>query len=120
MSNLPPGVSYYSPSAPWNAPDTTMAEVIAREQVTGANADLTCETFSEWVATFESDLTPTLHKPTLIYGAVSNPELLKVILSNKSDELVLAAVKELRARYLADGYTQKVIEGLVSEYMEAA
>jgi hypothetical protein len=108
-TNFPPGVRYSDPRAPWNAPDATKAEIHAREQVTGGNADLTCETFSEWVACFDGTAQPTLHKPTLICGAVSNPELLKVILSNDSDTLILAAVKELRARYLADAYTRHVI-----------
>lgn len=117
MSNLPPGVSYYSPDAPWNAPDTTQAEIHAREQVTGGDADLTCETFSEWVACFDGNLQPTLHKPTLICGAASNPELLKVVLSNTNDALVLAAVKELRARYLADEYTRHVMDDEVGRYL---
>jgi hypothetical protein len=108
MSNLPPGVRYSDPRAPWNAPDTTSAEIFAREQVTNGE-DLCRETFGEWLVTLDWIRKPLLVKQGLICGTASDAELLKLVLSCDHDVMTLAAVKELRARYLADAYTQRVI-----------
>lgn len=83
-------------------------------QVTGESTDLTVETFSEFVAKFDEEREHMLTGSTALRGPISNADLLKLVLrdpirSASSIFMTLDALAELRARYLADDYTQRVI-----------
>jgi hypothetical protein len=77
---------------------------------------LCLETFSEFIATATNVLKPTRSHPVM-YGPASDAELVKLILSCQRDDMTLAAVKELRARYLADDYTKRCIADEVRVYL---
>lgn len=75
------------------------------------------ETFAEWVATLDWTRKPLLVKQPRICGATADAELVKLLLQADDDGLILATVRELRARYLADEYTQRCIAGEVDVYL---
>lgn len=119
-TNLPPGVSYSDPAAPWNAPDETPAFQWAVDQVTGSDADLTCEVFGEWIANLDGSREGLIEKSAVLLGPISSTELLRLVLQGKHDAMVLDAVRELRARYVADEYTGSAINRRVAEYFAEA
>lgn len=79
--------------------------------------DYCLETFSEWVATVDWTRKPLQVKQPRICGATADAELVKLLLQAEDDGLILATVRELRARYLADDYTQRCIQGEIDAYM---
>ena len=111
MSNYPAGTSESDPFAPWNAPDTERAEIEAKSHVCGDNLDLTVETLSEFIATIDGEREPRLVKSMHLLGPISSADLLKLWLGKDLPDAFLAAVvRELKARYLAAPYTQRVID----------
>ena len=117
MSNYPIGTWAGDPQAPWNAPDPAPAYEHAIRQVTGDDADLTVETYGEWVASIDDKPQP-LHTIGAIRGPISNLALLSLTMRHTADDAVLAhAAREIRARYLADHYTGRVIAYRMDEYM---
>lgn len=97
--------------APWNKKDTSSAECWAFRQVTGDNCDLTTETFAEFIAHCgeERELVSSKEALPYIAGPISNIELLMTIFRADDFAHCAAACFELRARYLADSYTRRVI-----------
>jgi hypothetical protein len=86
--------------------------------ITGGDAELTGETFAEFAASHLSDETPLplLTKPAgWVQGPVSNARLLCLLLTNVSDAMTATAIRELRARYVADPYTQTVVDGQIDK-----
>lgn len=116
FDNLPPGTRDSDRDAPWNERDHDGAEYDhAIEQVCGGDAQSTAETFAEFVANEINSEEQDLLVSSTMLGAVlgvkpSNDDLLKIILSSRNLTTMYAAACELRARYLADKYTQSVIE----------
>lgn len=97
--------------APWNAPDTERAEIEAKSHVCGDNLNLTVETLSEFIATIDEEREPRLVKSMHLLGPISSGDLLKLWLGKDLPDAFLAAVvRELKARYLAAPYTQRVID----------
>jgi hypothetical protein len=88
--------------------------------VCGTDADLTAETFSEFVvlACDDAERKPMLSKPAgWVLGPISSPELVSLLLTNHSDAMLAAAVRELRARYLAADHTKAAIDNEVDRLM---
>lgn len=117
MSNYPSGTSERDPHAPWNAPNTESAEVWAVRQVTGDNCDLTTETFAEFIAKAGEEREPVQSKEARPYlcGPISNVELLMTMFRSSDFAHCAAACFELRARFLADDYTRRVIDSEVDK-----
>jgi hypothetical protein len=100
------------------------ATEFAQSQVLGENADLTAETFGEFVACFGEEREHMLTSATSLRGPISNAELFKLVMrdpmkSAGSIFITLDALSELRARYLADDYTKRVIANESDRYMGA-
>jgi hypothetical protein len=118
--NLPPGTNSWDSDAPWNAPDLDGAdEAHGIEQVTGGDAESTAETFSEFMANhMNNDPQKVLTGNTWLRENVSNDDLLGFLLADKgtSQYVVLAALGELRARYLAAPYTRRVIGQIAEQH----
>jgi hypothetical protein len=76
---------------------------MAINDVTGGNFDITLETFSEFLCNAE--------------GKAVNA--MAHLLNEDSDTETLArAARELRAMYLQDAYTKRVIDGLAESYAQ--
>lgn len=118
MDNYPPGAAN-DPRAPYNQPDGDPALDWATEQVTGSDLDLTAETFTEYLCNVAPGRVAPLVATPVLTGPVGMDDLLKLLLQpGAPDAMVLAAVHELRARYLADAYTRRVIESQAERAIE--
>jgi hypothetical protein len=86
---------------PWCAPSTAAADLVALNDVTGGDFDITLETFSEFLA-----------------GASDNVARAVAVLLNEAanTDQIAQAARELRAMYLQDAYTKRVIDGLADRY----
>lgn len=97
------------------------AEALAVELVTGENTGMTVERYADWLATATEKREP-MRKPSIwLRGPVSNAELLKLTLNERTDDFIIAAAcRELRERYLKDSDTLKLIRSLANQIAEAA
>lgn len=120
-SYYPPGAAN-DPNAPYNQPDVDDGPAVewATEQITGDNSELTAETFTEFLMSADESRLPLLVSPSNLLGPISTTDLTKLLLQCRDDDFTLAAVKELRARYLADDYTKRVIESNAVRSIEQA
>ena len=111
---LPPGTSDRDADAPWNEQDFDGADdAFGIEQVTGGDAESTAETFGEFIASeLNNDAQKVITGSTWLRENVSNDSLLELLLADKGtgQYVVLAALAELRARYLKAEYTKRVID----------
>lgn len=110
---LPPGTRDSDRDAPWNEVDHDGADVAhGIDMVCGGHIDSMLETFTEYLASVSDAPEPIISGTTWLRPNASGADLLKLMLSDDgtSKSVVLAALGELRARYLADKYTQRVIE----------
>jgi len=93
-----------------NAQRSESADRFGFEQVAGGNAELTAETFGEFVSLIADERAPLLVKSTLLLGPISSSELLKIMFDRRnSDAQIAAATRELATRYLEDEDTKRVI-----------
>lgn len=119
--NLPPGTTDADRDAPWNEPadDNGDAEAHGIEMVCGGDTYSMLETFSEFIAS-ASDEPEKLIEATDFWlrPLTSNADLLKIALSGDRTHRVFAALDELRARYLASPYTQRVIASHADDWVK--
>lgn len=88
---------------PWCSPITEAADRMAINDVTGGDLDMTLETFSEFLCNAEDKAANAI-----LY-----------LLNDASDTETLArAARELRATYLQDAYTKRVINSLAESYAQ--
>ena len=123
---LPPGTSDRDPAAPWNETDFDGADVAhGIAAVTGDNPVSMLETFSEF-SEFIADCGENEQKlieasEFWLRANSSNADLLKILLTEDgvhSATKVKAALIELRARYLAAPYTQRVIASHADDWVQ--
>jgi hypothetical protein len=111
--NLPFGTQDRDADAPWNQIDDDGADVAhGIAAVTGDDPISMLETFSEFVADCgEVGEKLIAASDFRLRENASNADLLKVLLSDNgtSSTTILAAVTELRARYLLSPHTLRVI-----------
>lgn len=99
-------------------PDEDDAGAWAVDQVCGADADLTTQTFGEFCNTSPNAREPLRTESAALLGPISSAELVCLLLNSKaSDEMLGAVCREIRARYLADSFTQQNIEGQIGVYL---
>jgi len=121
MSYYPEGTSAADPSAPWNAPDCDREHAEAVRHVCGVDIELTTETLTEFLADVGEKREPLLIKGSILRGPCSTAELLTLMLEQKaSDACIAAAAREFSARYVANGYTQRVIDSRIDEIVEVS
>ncbi len=117
--NYPPGTGWNDPAAPWNTPDTEKAQGFAIRQVTGENAELTCQTAAEFIGDLDGKRAPLIVKTDVLTGPISSLELLALMLDLRNkDSVIAAATRELATRYLDCGYTRSVIEAEIERFTE--
>jgi hypothetical protein len=118
-SNYPDGVSATTPGAPWNEPDCEREYALAVRHVCGIDIELTTETLTEFLADVGEKREPLLIKGSILRGPCSTGELLTLMLEQKtSDAYIAAAAREFSARYVADAYTQRVIDNRIDQIAE--
>lgn len=117
--HYPPGAAN-DRNAPWNQPDDSEAVAHAEDQVSGGDLELTSDTLGEFLREASDVRTPTLTYPDVLLGPVSTGELIKLVLQCKDNDMVLDAIREIRARYLADSHTKRVIEAHAIRSIEEA
>ena len=120
---LPPGTSDRDADAPWNQIDDDGADVAhGIAAVTGDNPGSMLETFSEFIADCSKVEERLIESSEFWLRAnSSNADLLKILLTEDgvhSAAKVKAALIELRARYLADPYTQRVIATHADDWVQ--
>lgn len=102
-------------------PDEDDAGAWAVDQVCGADLDLTTQTFAEFCNTSSNAYEPLLTKSSALIGPARSSELIGLLLNARtSDEMLAAVAREVRARYLADSFTQQNIEGQIGVYLGVA
>lgn len=120
-NNYPDGISATTKGAPWNEPDREREYAEAVRHVCGVDIELTTETLSEFLAEVDEKREPLLIKGSILRGPCSTAELITLILEkNTSDQYIAAAAREFAARYVANGYTQTVIDNRVEMIAEAS
>ncbi len=117
--NLPPGTSSSDRDAPWNEVDFDGADVAhGIAAVTGDNPGSMLETFSEFIADCgENEQALVGGGSTWLRDTPSDADLIKILLSSENKSVVFAATTELRARYLLNPYTLRVIAIHADDWM---
>lgn len=101
--------------------DDDMAEGWAIGQLCGDDADLTTQTFAMFCDGSSNTREPLLTKSTALLGPISSADLIGLLLNGKaSDEMLAAVCREVRARYLADDWTQQNIAGQIKVFTGVA
>lgn len=99
-------------------PDEDDARGWAIGQLCGDDRDLTTQTFAVFCESSSNAREPLLTTSAALLGPISSAELVCLLLSGKaSDEMLAAACREVRARYLADSFTEQNIDGQIGYYM---
>lgn len=121
MENYPDGTSATDPHAPWNEKDFGHEYAEAVRHVCGVDIELTTETLTEFLAEVDEKREPLLTKGSVLRSPCSTAELLTLMLDQKtSDAYIAAAAREFAARYVANGYTQQVIDNRIDWIVEAS
>lgn len=122
MSNLPPGTSNGDPLAPWNASDFDgVDEDHGVDAVTGDDATLTAECFSDFIRAADNEHRPMLTTSARLTKSVSDATLLAFVLKpHVVNDLKLAAMAEISARYIANQFTQRCISGAADRWIAEA
>lgn len=120
MDNYPEGSD--NAQAPWNARCQDAAEGQALRELTGGDADLTCQAFAAFIESSDSDREPVTSKEARPYilGPISNVELLTMMFRSPDFAHCAAACHELKARYLADWLTQQRLHEATQRHLVAA
>lgn len=102
----------------WSASLDT-ARVFARQHVLGGDTDLMADLLSNFTAGLNNDKTPLLVPSPFLRGPMSTADVISTLLTVVSTDVLAAAARELRARYLADPYTQSAVEKMAQRFAEA-